>query len=287
MGRRPIIVFLGLLGLLLPLTRLVASAAPPEGSKPPGNNGTVKVDGTAFDDHPDNEPHVGCVFQIDLYNFDEGNLQATYRFDLWAPTGSGQLAAGSVAIGEDPNGGGRDLDASVTVDLTSALLRSGGTPHPMQGWHVRLTVNAEGSIGADVKHKMFWLRCASPSPSPSPSPSVSPSQSPTGSPSVTPSPSVSESPTPTTSASPSASGSPSPSTSVSPESPTPTTSASPSTSILPGSPTASTSVLDTSPGGPPTAFSGGSFGIPAAIAAALLVLGALALRLTSRRPDGR
>jgi hypothetical protein len=226
MGRRPIIVFLGLLGLLLPLTRLVASAAPPEGSKPPGNNGTVKIDGTAFDDHPDNEPHVGCVFQIDLYNYDEGNLQATYRFDLWAPTGSGQLAAGSVAIGEDPNGGGRDLDASVTVDLTSALLRSGGTPHPMQGWHVRLTVNAEGSIGADVKHKMFWLRCASPSPSPS-------------------------------------------------------------TSILPGSPTASTSVLDTSPGGPPTAFSGGSFGIPAAIAAALLVLGALALRLTSRRPDGR
>jgi hypothetical protein len=260
MGRRPIIVFLGLLGLLLPLTRLVASAAPPEGSKPPGNNGTVKIDGTAFDDHPDNEPHVGCVFQIDFYNYDEGNLQAMYRFDLWAPTGSGQLAAGSAAIGEDPNGGGRDLDASVTVDLTSALLGSGGTPHPMQGWHVRLTVNAEGSIGADVKHKMFWVRCASPSPSPSPSPSVSPSRSPTGSPSVTPSVS---------------------------ESPTPTTSASPSTSILPGSPTASTSVLDTSPGGPPTAFSGGSFAIPAAIAAALLVLGALALRLTSRRPDGR
>ena len=39
---------------------------------PPGNNGTVKVDGVVFDDHPDNEPHVGCVFQIDWYGFDEG-----------------------------------------------------------------------------------------------------------------------------------------------------------------------------------------------------------------------
>ena len=41
----------------------VASAAP----NPPGNNGTIKIDDTPFDDHPNNEPHVGCVFQVDFY----------------------------------------------------------------------------------------------------------------------------------------------------------------------------------------------------------------------------
>jgi hypothetical protein len=30
-------------------------------------------------------------------------------------------------------------------------------PHPQQGWHVRLTINADGSQGADVKHKVFWV----------------------------------------------------------------------------------------------------------------------------------
>ena len=27
----------------------------------------------------------------------------------------------------------------------------------MQGFHVKLTINAEGSQGADVKHKVFWV----------------------------------------------------------------------------------------------------------------------------------
>ena len=31
---------------------------------PPGNNGTVKVDGQPFDAGPNNEPHPGCVFEI-------------------------------------------------------------------------------------------------------------------------------------------------------------------------------------------------------------------------------
>ena len=39
----------------------------------PGNNGTVKVDGVPFDSHPNNEPHVGCVFQIDFYGYDQGD----------------------------------------------------------------------------------------------------------------------------------------------------------------------------------------------------------------------
>ena len=32
---------------------------------------------TPFDDHPNNQPHVGCVFQVDFYGYDEGDLDAT------------------------------------------------------------------------------------------------------------------------------------------------------------------------------------------------------------------
>ncbi|MFB3738246.1 MAG: LPXTG cell wall anchor domain-containing protein [Candidatus Velamenicoccus archaeovorus] len=138
-----------------------ATAAPSRaGTHPPGNDGTVKVDGVPFDDRPDNEPHVGCAFQIDFYGYDEGDLSATYDFQLWAPTGSGSLESGSVAIGEDAASGGTDLDASVTVDLQDELAASGVPAHPRQGYHVRLTVHAEGSIGADTKHKMLWVECA-------------------------------------------------------------------------------------------------------------------------------
>jgi hypothetical protein len=123
---------------------------------PPGNNGTVKIDGVVFDDHPDNEPHVGCVFQVDFYGYDEGQLNADVTFEVHPPTGSPVvLLTGQVFIGEDAAGGGTDLDASFTYDLSAAL--AGYSPHPQQGHHVKLTVNAEGSIGADVKHKVFWV----------------------------------------------------------------------------------------------------------------------------------
>jgi len=122
---------------------------------PPGNNGTVKVDGVPFDDAPNNEPHVACAFQIDFYGYDQGDLHASVIMQGWPPTGGGTLATDSVFIGQDAAGGGTDLDAARTYDLSSAL--TGIQPQPNQGWHVKLTVNAEGSIGADVKHKVYWV----------------------------------------------------------------------------------------------------------------------------------
>jgi LPXTG-motif cell wall-anchored protein len=126
---------------------------------PPGNNGTVKIDGVDFDDHPDNEPHVGCVFQVDWYGFDEGDLFSDVSFEVHPPTGSPEvILEDEVVIGEDDNSGGGSeagLDASETYDLTDAL--QGFEPHPQQGWHVKLTVNNDGSQGADVKHKVFWV----------------------------------------------------------------------------------------------------------------------------------
>jgi hypothetical protein len=175
-------------------------------ARPPGNNGTVKIDRKPFDTHPNNEPHVGCIFQIDFYGYDKGDLDARVRLNLHPPTGRALLYANTIRIGEDAAGGGTDLDAELTVDLSTALAASGATPHPIQGFHVKLTVNAEGSIGADVKHKVFWVReCVAPSPTPSESPSPSPSESPS------PSPSESESPTPSESESPLPSGSETPS----------------------------------------------------------------------------
>jgi hypothetical protein len=73
------------------------------------------------------------------------------------------LLTDTVFIGEDDNSGGGSeagLDASetYTLDLT------GIEPHPMQGVHVKLTINAEGSQGADVKHKVFWVTGCGPGP---------------------------------------------------------------------------------------------------------------------------
>jgi hypothetical protein len=129
------------------------------GADPPGNNGTVKVDGVVFDDDPNNEPHVDCIFQIDWYGFDGGDFFSHVAFEVHPPTGKPViLLEDDVFIGEDDNSGGGSeagLDASETYDLSTVL--QDFEPHPQQGWHVKLTVNNDGSQGADVKHKVFWV----------------------------------------------------------------------------------------------------------------------------------
>jgi hypothetical protein len=137
------------------------------GPNPPGNNGTVKIDDTPFDDHPNNEPHVGCVFQVDFYGYDEGDLDATVTFEAHPPTlrdGDDQvLLTDTVFIGEDDNSGGGS-EAGLDASETYTLDLSGIEPHANQGVHVKLTVHAEGSQGADVKHKVFWVTGCGPGP---------------------------------------------------------------------------------------------------------------------------
>jgi hypothetical protein len=132
---------------------------------PGGNNGTVKIDRRPFDSRPGNQPHVGCEFEVDFYGFDKGDLTATVTFAVQSPTGRRVLRQDVVAIGEDSAGGGTDLDAEQEYDLSAEL--DAFTPHPRQGFHVTLTVNAEGARGADTKHKVFWVRrCETPPPPP-------------------------------------------------------------------------------------------------------------------------
>jgi hypothetical protein len=135
---------------------------------PPGNNGTVKIDGAPFDDQPNNEPHPGCVFQVDFYGFDQGNdLFATVTFEALPPTvpdGDRVLLTDTVFIGEDDSSGGGS-EAGLDASQTYSLDFPGIEPQPQQGFHVKLTVNAEGSQGADIKHKAYWVTgCATPTP---------------------------------------------------------------------------------------------------------------------------
>ncbi|HET6950888.1 MAG TPA: LPXTG cell wall anchor domain-containing protein [Acidimicrobiales bacterium] len=165
---------------------LLLGLAGPAGAQPAdpgGNNGTVKIDGEEFDSHPDNQPHVGCIFQVDFYGFDKGDdLNATVTFELVPPTAGPTVGPDTVFIGEDEAGGGTDLDAERTYDLTSAV--AGVEPHPQQGFHVRLEVHADGSQGDDSKFKEFWVEdCVTPT-TPSSSPTTAPptdTTAPTGS----------------------------------------------------------------------------------------------------------
>jgi hypothetical protein len=180
---------------------LTASAIP----NPPGNNGTIKVDGVTFDDAPNNEPHVDCTFEIDFYGFDEGDLDAQVTFEAHPPTGPPVvLLTDTVFIGEDDNSGGGGSEAGLNASEEYQLDFTGIEPHPQQGFHVKLTINAEGSQGADVKHKVFWVTpCVTPTPTrtPTPTQTQTPSPSPTHSESPTPTPSETETKTPTPAAS--------------------------------------------------------------------------------------
>jgi hypothetical protein len=133
-----------------------ASAALAAPADPAGNNGTIKIDGRPFDSAPDNEPHVGCRFQVDFYGYDLGST-ATVTFTVQPPTGGREelLTSRVIRIGEDAASGGTDLDGSRRFNLGPLL--QAYDPHPQQGYHIKATVHATGSIGADVKHKVFWV----------------------------------------------------------------------------------------------------------------------------------
>ena len=133
------------------------TAARAVGNGPPGNNGTVKIqEADATDEIPDNDPHVGCSLKIEFRGYDQGDLDATWELTAQAPSGKGEtLQRGSVFIGEDAAGGAPDLDAVELVTITAENLA--GLVKKEQGYHLKLTVNAEGSQGADKKHKVFWV----------------------------------------------------------------------------------------------------------------------------------
>ena len=146
-------------GLATATAALLVLGAVGATADPLGNNGTVKVNGGSLAGGTSNDPHVGCLFEIDFFGYDQGagpfDLTASATFDLQPPSGDGTLATfDDIDIGQDPAGGANDLDASLQVDLSTFVA---GLPEAAQGFHVKLTVHAEGSQGADTKHKVFWV----------------------------------------------------------------------------------------------------------------------------------
>ena len=163
-------VLSALLGTLVALALVVVPGTPLGGTAraaadPPGNNGTVKIaEHGDLDGAPDNDPHIGCTFDVEWYGFDQGpDIISLVTFEMQAPTADVVLdvtGPEAVFVGGDPASGagtGTGLDGR-----ESYVLAFYGEPQPEQGYHVKLTVNTPGSKGADKKSKVFWVEGCDP-----------------------------------------------------------------------------------------------------------------------------
>ena len=122
-------------------------AAAGNGGAPPGDNGTIKIDGVSFDG-PANHPHVSCPFQVSLWGFDTtGNPAgdtATVSFEAQAPSKTTKgndpqavpVTSGQTTFQFDGTGNGDALDHSETYTLDT----TGLDKHPIQGFHIKVTV---------------------------------------------------------------------------------------------------------------------------------------------------
>lgn len=143
-----------LLATIIPSATLVYAGS---NKDPIGNNGTVKIDGTDIDQAKDNDPHVGCTFSVDWWNFDAnaGTITATVTFELQSPTTEpDNTMAVTGNLLPQFIGNGTNTVADQTEQYTLAFT---GPPQQNQGYHVKLTVNTPYSSGNDEKSKVFWV----------------------------------------------------------------------------------------------------------------------------------
>jgi hypothetical protein len=124
---------------------------------PAGNNGTIKVDGPAWDARVDNEPHTSCAFRVTFFGFDEGQT-ADITVTGVAPTGGGVLLhETAVPTSDDPAGGAaKDSDGATRVFTADDLGLDAVTPHPKQGYHLKVAVDSREAPGG-AKQKVLWL----------------------------------------------------------------------------------------------------------------------------------
>lgn len=132
---------------------------------PAGNNGTVKIITPGESDRiPDNDPHPGCSVGVEWYGFDAGSdVVSAVGFTMQAPTADATVSVDGplrVPVGGDGASGAgtaTGLDARETYTLSFT-----GTPHPKQGYHVKVTVATPRSLGNDTKTKVFWVEPCAP-----------------------------------------------------------------------------------------------------------------------------
>jgi LPXTG-motif cell wall-anchored protein len=142
---------------VLALSALALSPATGQAS----NEGTIKINETDADDFPANDPHVGCVFDVGFFGYPEEAADGDVVFSVQPPTGDEVIFEATVAVGGDAAGGANDEDAVVNVDLTDEL--AGFEPHPQQGFHIKLDVDAPNTQGGP-KSKVFWVVCEAAQP---------------------------------------------------------------------------------------------------------------------------
>ena len=175
-GRRARVAHIAvvLLGLVLAIVGLSSASA---NADPPGNNGTVKIDGTDLNDGPghtqkpndpfdegtDNDPHIECGIKVDFFNFDEGQT-ADIVFTAHAPTGSNGLLLEDldVTISQDGTAGApNDVDESFIYDVEEDFdMTQFTSKHEVHGWHIKVNITIYDAEGNEVpgakKHKVFW-----------------------------------------------------------------------------------------------------------------------------------
>jgi LPXTG-motif cell wall-anchored protein len=156
----------------------LAFGSPALATDPSGANGTVKIDGPAYQEDNRNEPHVSCEFQVEFFNFDQDE-HATLIFEAWPPSAPDfheVRRLENVLVSKDKASGGsykRDPDEVFRFSAADLNLNK-AQAHPKQGYHIKLTVDRQNHPGWTEKHKVFWLQpCGSTTESPSPTPSES------------------------------------------------------------------------------------------------------------------
>lgn len=131
------------------------------GNGPPGNNGTVKIHSASQDvtvdgkDHPNNQPHIECPFDIVFENFDNPQT-VTATLTAQPPSGHGeQVFSQTITLTGSGQGAANNFGGLIHV---TNLDLSGLKMQPHQGFHLKLTVSA-----LPKKFKVFWTNgCVAP-----------------------------------------------------------------------------------------------------------------------------
>lgn len=149
-----------------------------KGGDPKGSNGHVKVDDDSLDGDTNNghgnggndngngnDPHLNCTFNIEWYGYDTSKeIYSTVNFISQAPTADADITvvSGDTHPKLDSNGG--------WVETYTLNFSGEGDPQHNHGYHVMITIDTEGTIGADQKHKTFWVEgdCTPTSEQPNP-----------------------------------------------------------------------------------------------------------------------
>jgi hypothetical protein len=137
------------------------------------NNGTIKMDGVAFDAHPDNEPHLPCKFEVDAYNYAADIESLHVLIDTQPLTtikGSSSLTnpvfRGVIDLDQDPATGADELglDGSLEIDLTSILPELKNNDGSTDSYKFKITVGQEFKKDSTTelaanssKFKVFWV----------------------------------------------------------------------------------------------------------------------------------